>query len=563
MHVALLALALQLQAVPRPVGARPATPAADSVGDLRRAQSEQVSFERSRRAWLPYGQSSGGRCDVRLGRFCWWYDGSLPKFPPEAETIRDRRTELLTALDQLGTRYPGDDWLAGMRVHYRVDGHNLPGADSVVQSCRATAWWCSALLGYVAHARAQDMRADSAFTVALNAMAPDSACAWRNIAPLLKDDDRDLYEHMPCTERGELERRYWLFSRPLLTSSANDWRTEFYVRRLLARLSEHAATPQGLSWGDDAAELLLRYGWPVAWSRIQSSSLTVDPGIIGHDPSPSFAFAPAAPIADSMSALSEVAWDLLDVRAEARYAPRLVRRTARVAAQIARFRRGDSTLVVAAFAAFDDSLQVTSAALGVSSSNETLVTSERDTARVGRARVTLVGEPVLAGVEVTDTTTGTLARMRYAYAAGTDSARLVLSDLLFYRTAPEQAPTLDSALARAIAGDTVARGRPLGLFWETYGSASEGESVDLTVTVERIDHSWFRATRQRLGLTPEDAPIRMKWTDARPAANRTAARTISLDLANLDAGRYRVTLAMTPSNGAVVTTSRELSLQDH
>ena len=111
MHVALLALALQLQAVPRPVGARPATPAADSVGDLRRAQSEQVSFERSRRAWLPYGQSSGGRCDVRLGRFCWWYDGSLPKFPPEAETIRDRRTELLTALDQLGTRYPGDDWL--------------------------------------------------------------------------------------------------------------------------------------------------------------------------------------------------------------------------------------------------------------------------------------------------------------------------------------------------------------------------------------------------------------------------------------------------------------------
>ncbi|MEP6620555.1 MAG: hypothetical protein ABJE47_14610 [bacterium] len=563
MHVALLALALQLQTVALAApGVRHVPTMADSIGDLRRAQGEQASFERSRRALLPYGQSSGGRCDVRLGRFCWWYDDAMPKFPPEAELITRRRAELLTALDQLGARYPGDDWFAGMRVHYRIDGRDLAGADSLVHSCHATAWWCSALTGYVAHARSEHQRADSAFAAAIQAMPVDSACTWRSIAPLLKDDDRDLYEHLPCNGRGDVERRYWLFSRPMLTNAANDWQNEFYVRRVLARLAERSATPQGLSWGDDAAELLLRYGWPVAWSRIQTIDPMADPSIIGHDPSPSFAFAPSAPMADSSNALSEEAWDLLDVRAEARYAPRLVRRMAGVSAQVARFRRGDSTLVVAAFAAADDSLHTAIASLAAATSDGKTFASTPDTIRAGHAQVMMAGSPVLAGVEVTDTTTKLLARMRYAYAAGVDSARLVLSDLLLYRAGSEQAATLDSALARAIPGDTVARGRPIGLFWESYGVASEGETVDLMVTVERIDHSWFRSTRQRLGITAEDTPIRMKWTDARPPANRATARAISLDLANLDKGRYRVTLTMTPAAGAPVATSRELTLQD-
>lgn len=559
MHVALLALALQLHVARHGVAASQAAVIADSAGDLRRAQLEQMAFERSRRAYLPYGAGSGGRCDVRLGRFCWWYDSSMPHFPPEAENIGHRRTELLAALDQLGSRHTGDDWLAGMRVHYRIDGRNLAGADSVVRGCRASGWWCSALVGYVAHSRAEEQRADSAFSVALDSMPPDSACAWRNIAPLLKDDDRDRYEHLSCDGRRDLERRYWLFSRPLLTSAANDWRNEFYVRRVLARLSEHAASPQALSWGDDAAELLLRYGWPIAWSQIKTNDPMASPSIIGHDPSPSFAFAPSAPLADSTTSMDDDAWDLLDLHAEARYAPRQVRRTARVAAQVARFRRGDSTLVVAAFAASDDSLRTPAAAFAAATSDGTPVAKAADAAQVGFARITMLGEPILAGVEISDSTTGTLARMRYAYAARSDSGRRALSDLLFYRPAAEQAAELDSALARAIPGDTVARERPLGLFWETYAAASDTGAVDVQVTVERIDHGFFRSAKQRMGLTPEDTPIRMKWTDVRPPANGTTSRAVSLDLGNLDAGRYRVTVSV---SGTGVASARELTLTE-
>ena len=360
MHLALLALGLQLQApqlsaVPqRAVERSPA----DSVRELNRARGAQASFERSRRAHLPYGQGGSGRCDVRLGRFCWWYDASIPKFPPEEETIQHRRAELLAQLDLAASHYPGDDWLAGMRVHYRIDGRDLASADSVARSCRASTWWCSALMGYAAHANGNTDRADSAFALAVSALSAEESCAWRNIAPLLSGDDRDVYEHRSCDERRALESRYWTLSRPQFSSGGNEWQNEFNVRRVLNWLGERAATPHLLSWGDDAAELVLRYGWPTAWSRVMTSSVgATDPSIIGHDPSPSFAFAPGRWLSDSLKPLEQDAWDLESPRAEARYAPRLVRRVASVAAQFARFRRGDSTLLVAAFAAKDDSLR--------------------------------------------------------------------------------------------------------------------------------------------------------------------------------------------------------------
>ncbi|MEP6729539.1 MAG: hypothetical protein ABJE10_02820, partial [bacterium] len=565
MHLALLALPLQLHASALSAVAQRASDRspADSARDLGRAHSAQLSFERSRRAHLPMGYGSAGRCDVRLGRFCWWYDESTPTFPPEDETIRRRRAELLAELDVAASHYPGDDWLAGMRVHYRVDGKDLATADSVALACRATSWWCSALTGYVAHEKGEAERADSAFGAAVSAMPTNVSCAWQNIAPLLGDADRDIYEHRSCDERHSLEARYWLLSGPQLTTHANEWQNEFNVRRVLNWLGERAATPHLLSWGDDAAELVLRYGWPMAWSRVMPPGVNVtEPSIIGHDPSPSFAFAPGNWLSDSLKSLQPDAWDLTAPRAEARYAPRFVRRVAGAVAQFARFRRGDSTLVVAAFAAKDDSLKTTMVRLGAAGLSGASVVSAPDTGLVGRAQVRLAGAPWIVGVDFADTATRTLARTRLAYVPGADSARLALSDLLMYRASDEPAGSLDSALVHAIPGDTVTRNRALGIFWETYGLSSEGESVDIAVTVERVDHGWIRSARQKLGLTPVDTPIRIRWSDARTSADRAAAHAISLDLANLDSGRYRVTLTLTPAAGAAVSSMREVALID-
>lgn len=565
MHLALLAMALQLQTaslggVP---GVRPEA-AADSARDARRARNAQAGFERARRSALPYEGGSGGRCDVRLGRFCWWYDEYTPALPPEHESITRRRLALLRALDSLAGRYPGDDWLAGMRVHYRLDARHPDAADSVARDCRATQWWCAALLGYAAHARGDATRADSSFTAALGAMPEETRCAWTDIRTLLPGDARGQYEDLPCAERTRIEQRYWLLGRPRLTAPANEWRNEFFVRRVQSWIAARSVTPHGMSWGRDAEELVLRYGWPVVWGRTEPtfSASLAEPGIIGHDPSPSFAFGAREELLDSLASATDEGWELRSRVSESRFAPPGVRRIAPVSVQLARFRRGDATLLAAAYAAPDDSLRSPLAMLGASLDDGVTITGEPDSSRQGTATLLLSAPPRLAGVEVADTATGTLARSRELFRPDSSTARLTLSDLLLYRAGGEPASALDSALARAIPGDTVGRDRPVGIFWETYGLAESGESVDVAVTVERIDHSWLRSTRQRLGLAEADAPLRIRWTDARPPASGIASHAVSLDLTNLPSGRYRLTLSLTPADGAPVTASREIQLHE-
>ncbi|MEO6527763.1 MAG: hypothetical protein ABIP93_14165 [Gemmatimonadaceae bacterium] len=565
MYLALIGLVIQLgfAATPeRPAQARAGASAADSVRDLKRARAAQASFEYTRRANLPERGGSGGRCDVQLGRFCWWYDEIPPKLPPEPKSVVRRREALLVTLDSLGDRHPGDDWIAGMRVHYRIDGGKAASADTAARGCRATLWWCHSLTGYSDHVLGQAAAAESAFVRAFDAMPEKERCDWRDISTLLPGKVRDRYEKLSCEARAPIEERYWLRSRPQLDRPANEWRTEFFVRRVQVRLAERATNPQPGGWGKDAAELLLRYGWPVGWSRAVSSPSPYSvPSVIGHDPVPSFAFAPEVDLLDSLASARDDAWRLEERLAESRYAPRLVHRVTPVAAQFARFRRGDSTLLVAAYAVHDDSLGRDAAAtIGATAGDGRTMASPAIDAS-GRARLTLAGAPLLAGIEVTDTLTRTLARARVLWAASAPAPGLALSDILLYRSGQSPPASLDSALASAIPGDTVSRTRPVGIYWETYGAPEGPDAIDIAITVERIDRSWLRTARQAIHLAAKDSPLRILWSDARPPEPGGAApRTVSLDLANLEPGRYRLTVAMSRAKEQPATTSRELQL---
>src|SRR3989454_12816547 len=99
----------------------------DSLTTLRAARRAQATFEAIRRQHLPYGSGhAGGPCDLRIGRFCYWYDDdrSPPEHPPaEPQPIRNARATLLAALDDAGARLPGDEWIAGQRVRYRSEEH--------------------------------------------------------------------------------------------------------------------------------------------------------------------------------------------------------------------------------------------------------------------------------------------------------------------------------------------------------------------------------------------------------------------------------------------------------
>ena len=565
MHLVLVALALQLRTVAL---AAPAVPrarddaAADSARDTRRARSAQTSFERSRRASLPWDPEGEGRCDVRVGRFCWWYDESSPTLPPESESVVQRRAALIALFDSLVALHPGDDWMAGMAVHYRVDGHRTVGADSAALACRGTRWWCHALLGYAAQASGHAVLADSAFDVALAAMPMEVRCEWTDIHVILPADIRGRYEKLPCAVRATMEGRYWMLARPRLAAPANEWRAEFLARRVQGWLAQRSLTPQGLGWGDDAEELLLRYGWPVRWSRVQRShaSLTPEIAIIGHDPWPSFAFGPRDALLDSLAVSAEDGWELQSRQSDSRYAPPDVRRVVPVHAQVARFRRGDSTLVVAAFSSPDDSLRSPSAQFAVALADGSTRASASDSTTHGVATLLVDSPPALAGVEIADRTSGTLARSRQLFASPSSPGTIALSDLLLYRAGDEPVELLDSALVRALRGQTVSRAEPVGVYWEAYRRADGGDSVAVVITVERIDHGFFRSARQRLGLEDEDSPLRMRWTDARPVTDGMSTYAVSLDLANLPEGRYRLSLTITAPDGTPATAFRELEL---
>jgi hypothetical protein len=568
MHLLLVALTLQLRTV---AFAAPSAPPqspdalADSVRDARRARNEQASFERARRAYLPADDGSSGRCDVHVGRFCWWSDEAPPALPPEAPSTVARRALLLALFDSLASVHPGDDWLVGMSVHYRIESRDLAGADSAAERCRGTGWWCAALAGYAAQARGDASYADSAFTAALAAMPDQQRCEWTDIRTLLPGDARGRYERLPCADRASVNARYWTLARPRLASAANDWRTEFLSRRVQAWLARRSLTPQGLGWRDDSEELLLRFGWPVRWGRVERpfATLTPEVSVIGHDPWPSFDFGPREKLLDSLAtaASDDEGWDLHSRQSTARYGPHLVDHLIGVSAQLARFRRGDSTLVVAAFLAHDDSIRSPDARLAAALGDGTTVTSAPDSTLSGTLILRLGGDPMVAGVEITDSASRTLARTRVLYAPRTLGGES-LSDLLLYRGDGDPPDDLDAAVLRAIAGERVERAQPVGVYWEAYPAGDRGDSARVSITVERVDHGFFRSAFQRLGLAEDDSPLTLNWTDTRPVIGDVSTYAVSLDLGKLSPGRYRVSLSLTGAGGTPMTASRELELVD-
>jgi hypothetical protein len=396
-------------------------------------------------------------------------------------------------------------------------------------------------------------------------MPAEQRCEWTDIHTLLPGDARGRYEKLSCADRTAVDTRYWALGRPRLASAANDWRSEFLSRRVQSWLARQSLTPQGLRWGDDAEELLLRFGWPVRWSRVERpfATLTPDVSVIGHDPWPSFDFGPREEMLDSTasSASDDDGWDLHSKQSTTRYAPRGIDRVIGLTTQLARFRRGDSTLLVGAFFIGDDSIRAPDARLAAALADGRTFVSAPDSTMSGTATLVLAGDPALAGVEITDSVSRTLARDRALYAPRASSGP-ALSDLLLYRGGADPPEGVDSALARAIPGSRVERTQPVGLYWEAYRADGESDSARVSITVERVDHGFFRSTFQKIGIAQDDSPLRLAWTDTRPVVGGVSTYAVSLDLGNLAAGRYRVSLSITAADGAPLVATRDIELVD-
>jgi hypothetical protein len=109
----------------------------------------------------------------------------------------------------------------------------------------------------------------------------------------------------------------------------------------------------------------------------------------------------------------------------------------------------------------------------------------------------------------------------------------------------------------------VERTQPVGIYWEAYRPDDSADTTRVSITVERVDHGFFRSTFQKIGIAQDDSPVKLDWSDTRPVIGGVSTYAVSLDLGNLAPGRYRVSLSLAGGQGPPLVTTRDLELVDH
>jgi len=538
----------------------------DSEQVSRRARDLQATFERRRRAMLPRFYTGQASHCLIVGRFCEWHP-NLKDYvvPGEGKNIIQARASLLRELEKASDALPGDEWIAGQRIRYLVEGRDS-SAISVARSCRSTRWWCDALLGLALHVAGDFAAADSAFALALDGMPSPMRCHWLNLSPLLDDDIRGTYKKMSCGEREAADARIWWVADPLFMTPGNERRTEHFSRVLHTLLQQKAVNTYGSSWGGDLAELILRFGWAEKWTQQPSPSPYPDaqPSITGHEREPGYHFFLTQRPPDSLALIADSVFDIYQFPPREQYAPTYTRGFVNLDAQVARFRRGDSTRVVAAYDVSKDTIfgRTRFAAALIAMGDEATPGSRMEIAESPTKQVLSVStiwKEQLVGVELMAKDSAAAARWRAGFAEiPLDSGKISVSDLLFVDGAPSLPSDLAEATARAHGGTSFRRNTRIGLFWELYGMTPADSTLPTSLTITRVNEGLLKRTFRALHIAPKLSPLNIRWQE-NGAAGVMSPRSIVLDLSAVPAGKYSVKLEVGSNPSA--STSRIIEVK--
>ena len=553
---------------PSPPDAFAQTPR-DSVRALRSARSAQAGFERLRFRHLPWTDDGlGGECDERIGRFCLWHgDDDSPDWvpPPEPEAVQEGRDDLIARLGAAAGEVPGDGWIAGQRVRYLVEAGRLDEAAAAAREC-AAGWWCRALEGYALHAAGRFAAADSAFDAALAEMPEREREEWTDLSPILSDGDWRAFRRLR-EESPDAARRFWWLADPLWATPGNELRTEHLARNVVDRLQDRAKQTEGISWGDDLREILLRFGQPIGWERVRPRTLLHQgrASVVTHYTPQSWNLLPPVRHLDEPAAIEPDGWPLDDDYARAVYAPSYAKAFDALEHQLAVFRRGDSLRVVAAYTLDPDStpagaLTESALVLAVDERTEPLVSRDAETGT--RGVLSLAAPP---GARVLSLETHTLqaervGRARYGVRLPSPAAGVAVSDILLLESADPLPTELEEAVPRARGSEAVRPGESLGLFWEIYGLAERPDTVGISVSVRRGEKGWGRRLLERIGLVGEETPIQVQWEEETPG-EPMLARTLVLAVPEVSPGEYVLELSVTPRAGEPATVTRRLRVE--
>lgn len=550
-----LALALLLQPQ-SPASFRRAL-AEEPGSAIDQARDAQAAFERNRRYQLPAGYTSGGRCDERIGRFCYWYDDGDTTLPADPPAVRAARARLLATLEQSGASRPASDWLAGQRVRYLIEQDSLPGALGVARECVGTDWWCRALEGLALHAAGRYLEANRAFDQAVARMDEPIRCAWHDWTEALDGRLGRRSRNADCPGRIALADSLFWLGQPLLTRPGNDLRSEHFSRRVMAALNAVSRSPHGIPWGDDMEELLLRYGWSTRYSATGRYSASLEgPSVTGHQRSPAFQF---LPLAAEDSGVESWLWRVRPDRPRARYAPPYADAFAESDRyQIARFPRAGGMAVAASLDRPSRNRERwTGTSLDVALALSTGPGATTVSRATGKGGAVLVSEqlPAVASIEATAREGRGFLRHRTIIDTISRSGALVVSDPLLFRVEERLPDSLEEAAARMLPSQLVSRKLPVGVYWEL--TERLGDSVSVAVSVIPNRRGLLGRIGQGLSLVGGRRPFTLGW-DAEGPGRRTA-EALELDLRQLAPGRYRLVIDVRTER-ASATSERDIEL---
>lgn len=552
---------------------RPSNPA-DSARAWTRARSAQARFEFARRNHLPWTWDRGsGPCDERIGRFCLWYTDGERKWepPPEPEPVVAARATLVARLDTAALFAPRDPWIAGQRVRYLVEAGQFAGAIAAARDCRAPEpGWCDALLGFALHANQEFVRAEAAFEAALAALPPRERERWTDLSALLDADAARAYRRLRGAERERFERRFWWLADPLHGRAGNDRRTEHFARHVWDRLQDRARSTEGIAWGFDLRELLLRYGWPAGWERIRprTPSLSASVSLVTHYPSGSRSFDPPLAFVEAPERIEPQSWELDAKRARTGYAPAYADAFDALAPQVALFRRGDSAIVVAAFEMEADSADrrpAAEAALVVAPDESAEPAVARAAAAEGTAvlSLTVPAVPALLSLEAVAAEARRVARERHGLPlTALPAGGMAVSDVLLLAAAEPLPDSLDAAIPLARTSTRARSGEQLGLFWEVYGLTPAAEPLEVAVHLLDERAGWLRRLGVRAGLLRPQAPLAVRWHEAPGERGGIVARSLAIELPELPPGRYTLQLTLTPRGREPLRARRAIEIAE-
>lgn len=581
------------------------------------ARTAQAAMEQFRETRIPPelpGRPQG--CDERIGRMCFRFEDEespLQTEPPELTLVR---RDLVRALGRAHRAAPEDAWILGQYVFYLVEDKLFNTAEAAAVECTLSEpWWCDALLGFTYQWSGRTEPALTAFKRALETMPADERAVWTDLEFVLDGDGEEATE--AATDPARWFDRVWHLSDPLYLVPGNDRLTEHYARKVAARIRGDAANPYGLAWGRDLEQLTLRYGTEVGWERGMGSPTGIAGDgrhIIGRQHPKSRQYVPPGRFLAEPHRIPADEWTIEARTPRTGYAPPYAPEIGELYTQVARFRRGDSLLVIAAYRP-QPRMDARPLAMGPSRADQrTRSGDDRDRNQISNpfetpsrqeappaadalaAEPSVAQGPVEAGFFLVHPDGGTEFTLKGSNERGVFGALVpngsyvssvevlspqerrawrarqgvtqadvprdlaAASDLLILDAEGPLPETLDQAAPRAMPGVRVSSGDRMVLAWEVYG-LEIGERASVTIGFSQGQPGLLRRAGEFLRIVEPEVPVEIQYEDAAAEALRGPIfRSVAMDLPDLDAGVYTLHVEIQLPGRAPMVLSRRVTV---